>query len=273
MPMQRTCQKAAAMRNKRAFTLIELLVVISVIALLLAILMPALMLAKEHAKRMVCCNNVRILGMANTLYAEDADGWYVPIMDRTLGENRYWPANQHFRKLVGYKSKQSETDSDWHAPKEFLCPSDVVSNQQRPDAQWDSWISYGYNITDWYFSDWYGIGYAGHKNATVRTPSAELIFTESNDWWLWWWGANYVDGWDVLGQDGITPYKEVGCDGPTLYRHSEGVNIAFYDGHVQHLKKDKVWSQEAWDAGTPGMWSTFSDYPPTPVQQSRLPKP
>ena len=173
----------------------------------------------------------------------------------------------------GYKSKQNEKDSDWHAPKEFLCPSDLVSVQKRPDTQWDSWISYGYNLTDWYFSDWYGIGYAGHKNTTVRSPSAELIFTESNDWWLWWWGANYVDGWDVLGQDGITPYKEVGCDGPTLYRHSQGVNIAFYDGHVQHMKKNKVWSKEAWDAQTPGMWSTFTHYPPTATEQSRLPRP
>jgi hypothetical protein len=33
-----------------------------------------------------------------------------------------------------------------------------------------------------YFSDWFGIGYAGHKYTTVTTPSAELIFTESNDW-------------------------------------------------------------------------------------------
>jgi prepilin-type processing-associated H-X9-DG protein len=141
------------------------------------------------------------------------------------------------------------------------------------DSQWDNWISYGYNLTDWYFSDWFGIGYAGHRNTTVPSPAGELIFTESHDWWLWWWGANYEDGWDVLGQDTITPYKQVGCDGPTLYRHSEGVNIAFYDGHTAYMKKDKVWSKSAWDMGAPGMWSTFMDYPPSPSEQSRLPKP
>ncbi len=91
------------MRIIRGFTLIELLVVISIIALLMAILMPALMRAKEHGKRIVCSNNVRAMGLANTLYADEEDGWYVPVMDRTQGDNRYWPANKLFRDLVGYK--------------------------------------------------------------------------------------------------------------------------------------------------------------------------
>ena len=169
------------MRTKRGFTLIELLVVISVIAVLLAILMPALMAAKEHGKRMVCCNNVRILGLANTLYADACDGWYVPIMDRTRSTDLYWPGNQLFRQLVGYKGKQRPADSDWHAPREFLCPTDAISIKEQHDTQWDSWLSYGYNLTDWYYSDWYAIGYAGHKNTTVPSPAGELIFTESND--------------------------------------------------------------------------------------------
>ncbi|MHC4497184.1 MAG: type II secretion system protein [Planctomycetota bacterium] len=227
------------MRIRRGFTLIELLVVIAVIALLMAILMPALQRAKEQGKRIVCINNIKTMGLANTLYSDDSDGWYVPIMDRTQGDNRYWPANQLFRELCG----------------------------------WDSWISYGYNLTDWYFSDWFGIGYAGHRSTTVPNPSNELIFTESHDWWLWWWGANYVDGWDVLGQDTITPYKQVGCDGPTLYRHNDGASIAFYDGHAEYMKKEKVFSKEAWDSGRPGMWSTFKKYPPTEAEKKRLPRP
>jgi len=161
----------------------------------------------------------------------------VPFVSRT--------ALHSFRALVGYKGMKGGSGDEWHAPREFLCPSDVVSIKERPDSQWDSWLSYGYNLTDWYFSDWFGIGYAGHRNTTVPSPSGELIFTESNDWWLWWWGANYEDGWDVLGHDTITPYKQVGTDGPTLYRHSEGVNIAFYDGHTEYMKKEKVFIKDA----------------------------
>jgi prepilin-type processing-associated H-X9-DG protein len=59
----------------------------------------------------------------------------------------------------------------------------------------------------------------------------------------------------ILGQDTITPYKQVGCDGLTLYRHSEGVNITFYDGHAEYRKKEKVFSRDAWDAGTHGCWT------------------
>jgi prepilin-type N-terminal cleavage/methylation domain-containing protein/prepilin-type processing-associated H-X9-DG protein len=261
------------MRIRKAFTLIELLVVISVIAILMAILMPALTRARDLGRRIVCGNHVRALGLANTLYADDCDGWYVPIMDRTLGEHRYWPANQHFRKLLGYKGRQGPGDSDWHAPKKFLCPSDEVAVRKQEDRLYTSWISYGYNLTDWYFTDWFGIGYAGHKITTVPSPAQRLIFTEGNDWWLIWKGANYVIGWDVLRHDTIMPYKDVGCEGPTLYRHAEGVNMAFYDGHVEYRKKDTVWNQEDWDRGFPGMWSVFRRYPPSEADKKRLPRP
>jgi prepilin-type processing-associated H-X9-DG protein len=211
--------------------------------------------------------------MANVLYSDESDGWYVPIMDRTLGDDRYWPANQQFRELIGYKPKNAVANEGWNAPREYLCPADRISIKRIEDRQYNNWLSYGYNLTDWYYTDWFGIGYAGHKNTTVPGPADELIFTESNDWWAWWWGANYEDGWDVLGQDTIMPYKDVGTDGPTLYRHSEGVNLAFYDGHTAYMKKEKVFNIEAWDAKNPGMWSTFKNYPPTEAEQSGLPRP
>ncbi|MBN1788434.1 MAG: prepilin-type N-terminal cleavage/methylation domain-containing protein [Sedimentisphaerales bacterium] len=66
-------------REKLGFTLVELLVVIAVIALLLAILIPAMQKAKETARRVVCGNQVRQLGAGIAVYAENNNGllpWY-----------------------------------------------------------------------------------------------------------------------------------------------------------------------------------------------------
>jgi len=65
-------------KKKMAFSLIELLVVISVIALLLAVLLPALASARLQAREVICRSNLRQLLLANTGYAIDNDNYYVP---------------------------------------------------------------------------------------------------------------------------------------------------------------------------------------------------
>ena len=62
------------MRNRKAFTLIELLVVIAVIAILMAILMPALKIAKEQARAINCLANQRSLAQGYIMYADDNEG-------------------------------------------------------------------------------------------------------------------------------------------------------------------------------------------------------
>jgi prepilin-type N-terminal cleavage/methylation domain-containing protein len=63
-------------KNAQAFTLIELLVVIAIIALLLAILLPSMNLARMHAKRIASASNMRQIGLALQLYAEDNRGFF-----------------------------------------------------------------------------------------------------------------------------------------------------------------------------------------------------
>jgi len=78
------------MRKGHAFTLIELLVVIAIIALLVAILLPSLSMAKELARRAVCATNLRSLGLTYHLYAEENSG-YVPATPWLGGTtNREW---------------------------------------------------------------------------------------------------------------------------------------------------------------------------------------
>ncbi len=230
-----------SMIKSRNFTLIELLVVIAIIAILAAMLLPALKNAREQAKSAACKTNLKNISTIWVLYCSDWNGYLPPRANGVAGggNNGYW---YYHNGTLGSSLWGSETSTKKITV--LTCPS---------QNEWyyrDDWkqiqIPYGYNenVGPQTGDDW-----SKYRETSIKFPSKLVVFCDAMSAVWNRAGSNYYGYWDSLGNltsnssipDPWNPYG-LGSWNNWCKRHSKGANIAFGDGHIDFsndFKSDK----------------------------------
>jgi len=234
-------------KNKKGFSLIELLVVISVISLLMAILIPALVAARSQARGMVCKSNLRQLFIANAGYAtENKDNyvWAAPDITSYKGGNHRWH---------GIRNSPDEPFDPLKGPLAAYLNNGMVKEcpgfaKPPKDLQWEFNFEqgcggYGYNdiylgSRNWQDRTFTSIeeiksaAWETTKTVEVRKPAKTLMFADA----AMAMQQNFLIEYSFAKPPFIVykgePVTNFYMSPSIHFRHRSFTNVVWTDGHV-----------------------------------------
>ncbi len=243
IPMNDTFSDGALPSQRpKAFTLIELLVVIAIIAILAALLLPALASAKEKGQRTRCINNNKQLLLAHTMYSGDNKDRIAPCNcgdgQALTANSPAFPAGWLFKPgqvlpgVAGPNQTNGPSKGLWYPWmlnwSMYWCPVAKTNGNygwKESNLKFDSYIMNGAVINGSGSYDWG----AGQEGATYKTT--DFIPTD-----MLLWESDYVDPDGAWDPENFNDASSEPYEGYTS-RHSGGLIMALMDGHVQYIKQ------------------------------------
>jgi prepilin-type processing-associated H-X9-DG protein/prepilin-type N-terminal cleavage/methylation domain-containing protein len=216
------------------FTLIELLVVIAIIAILASLLLPALGKAREQARSTLCKSNLKNIGNAWLMYADDYNGFMCRGFEPG-GIGKWFNSRGALGPMLGDNGTLNGSTYIMNDNKPiFACPSEAAYYKPvKNDGDCYKFVSYGYN-TDVGPTN----GDPPKRNTLIKIPYKLIVFTDgiSSSWGFLKWSPYTKPGMPDIGVPStvLDPWNEggIGSWNNWAQRHNRAANIFFADGHV-----------------------------------------
>jgi prepilin-type N-terminal cleavage/methylation domain-containing protein/prepilin-type processing-associated H-X9-DG protein len=246
----------------RAFTLIELLVVIAIIAILAAILFPVFAQARAKARQAVCLSNLKQIGLANMMYAQDYDeqfagGWsYAANNDCGVGlsllqQSSYWRVvlQPYIQKYMGANATNTWDMTGASRTNVYQCPQNAIDDSMKAVTSYGANADEGMQGAPW-LGGKCGDGIFGKPLASIQSPASLAMFAD----------AASINSAQGLAKDANWAQGEANCADKSGNEADDATSCGPFSFQPEKWPlENNGWATCDWDFGVTGTAGDFRD--------------